>query len=392
MSTTTELRYIDSDGHILEHPTAMPAYAPAEFRDRIWHVETDDKGQEWVVFGEQRMPANMTALAGTAGFTDEQVDALRLADLDTDSIDLSVLYPTMLLGLQSLTDVPFAIAQARAYNDWCADHIKEGQGRLFGAGALPPMHDADGVAAVADEIRRVAQMPGMVSVFARPNPTVDWKPFHLHDYDPVWRAADETGLPIAFHPFLAPDLPGACLGMRLAEFGVGPDGEPAMARVDDPQYASVQLANILFSQAIANPADVMASIAYITAGGVCERFPDAKFIFLEANGGWLVPWLERLDHHAEKFSWDVPWLKMKPSEYFRRQCWISFDPDESMLAFTANSPLCGADRIIWASDYPHPDAKFPGVTRELTEALEGLSPEQQRQITSESARALYGIG
>jgi len=377
MSTTTELRYIDSDGHILEHPTAMSAYAPA----------------------------------GTAGFTDEQVDAvrrgevrytecrpaawdarLRLADLDTDSIDLSVLYPTMLLGLQSLTDVPFAIAQARAYNDWCADHIKEGQGRLFGAGALPPMHDADGVAAVADEIRRVAQMPGMVSVFARPNPTVDWKPFHLHDYDPVWRAADETGLPIAFHPFLAPDLPGACLGMRLAEFGVGPDGEPAMARVDDPQYASVQLANILFSQAIANPADVMASIAYITAGGVCERFPDAKFIFLEANGGWLVPWLERLDHHAEKFSWDVPWLKMKPSEYFRRQCWISFDPDESMLAFTANSPLCGADRIIWASDYPHPDAKFPGVTRELTEALEGLSPEQQRQITSESARALYGIG
>jgi len=83
---------------------------------------------------------------------------------------------------------------------------------------------------------------------------------------------------------------------------------------------------------------------------------------------------------------------MKPSEYFRRQCWISFDPDESMLGFTANSPLCGADRIIWASDYPHPDAKFPGVTRELTEALEGLTPEQQRQITSESARALYGIG
>ena len=116
----------------------------------------------------------------------------------------------------------------------------------------------------------------------------------------------------------------------------------------------------------------MSSICYITSGGVCERFPGAKFMFLEANGGWLVPWLERLDHHARKFSWDVPWLKMLPSEYFRRQCWISFDPDESMLAFTAKSPLCGADRIIWASDYPHPDAKFPGVTEELTEALEGL--------------------
>ena len=66
--------------------------------------------------------------------------------------------------------------------------------------------------------------------------------------------------------------------------------------------------------------------------------------------------------------------------------------DESTLAFTANSPLCGADRIIWASDYPHPDAKFPGVTEELAEALEGLSFDQQQAITSESATALYGIG
>ena len=68
------------------------------------------------------------------------------------------------------------------------------------------------------------------------------------------------------------------------------------------------------------------------------------------------------------------------------------DPDEAMLGFTAESPLVGADRIIWASDYPHPDAKFPGVTEELTEALEGLTHEQMRTITSESAKALYRIG
>ena len=59
----------------------------------------------------------------------------------------------------------------------------------------------------------------------------------------------------------------------------------------------------------------MSCIAYLLAGGVCERFPDAKFIFLEANGGWLVPWLERLDHHCRKFQWEVPDLSMLPSEY-----------------------------------------------------------------------------
>ena len=405
---TNGLRYIDSDGHILEHPTAMPDYAPAEYRDRIWHIETDDKGREWLHFDKQRTPANMLALAGTAGMSDEDRERAqrgemrytevrpaaynakaRLQDMDEDGIDLAVLYPTMLLGIQANPDEDFAGVQARAYNDWVSDHTQEGEGRLFAAGAIPPMNDADGVARVAAEIRRVAELPGMVSVFVRPNPSVEWRPFNDPVYDPIWAAAEETGLPLGFHPFLAPDLPGAGRGLYLDR---ARNADGTYVALDEMVESPNVINNIYFTQAIANPVDVMMSICYLTAGGVCERFPGAKFIFLEANGGWLVPWLERLDHHARKFEWDVPWLKQLPSEYFRRQCWISFDPDEAMLAFTASSPLCGADRIIWASDYPHPDAKFPGVTEELTEAIAPLSREQQAQVTSESARALYGIG
>jgi predicted TIM-barrel fold metal-dependent hydrolase len=405
------LRYIDSDGHILEPPTAMLDFAPRDFRDRIWHIETDSEGVEWSIWNGVR--TRFTGLGGTAGFTDEMVDKvrnleipysqtrpsgwtadLRLKDLDTDGIDLSVLYPTMMLGLQSHRDVEFGQVQARVYNDWCAEHLTAGQGRLFGAGALPPMHSPEDIAGVVEEIRHVAELPGMVSVLMRPNPAIEWRYFNDPVYDPIWSALLDTGLPVAFHPFLHPDLPGACEGLKLSR-ELGPDG--SYAPLEDLESAmkamtsSTFVPNIYFTQAIANPVDVMSSICFITSGGVAERFPGTKFIFLEANGGWLVPWLERLDHHARKFSWDVPWLKMLPSEYFRRQCWISFDPDESMLAFTANSPLCGADRIIWASDYPHPDAKFPGVTEDLSEALEGLTDEQKRAITCESACALYGI-
>jgi predicted TIM-barrel fold metal-dependent hydrolase len=406
-----DLRYIDSDGHILEPPTEMLEFASAEYRDRIWHLETDADGTECSVWNGRRMPS--TGLAGTAGFPDDKVEqvrrgeltysttrpsgwtaSLRLDDMDTDGIDVSVLYPTTMLGLQSLRDVEFGRVQARVYNDWCAEHLKEGRGRLYGAGALPPMHDPDDVLGVVDEIQHVAELAGMVSVFLRPNPAVEWRYFNDPVYDPIWSALQDAELPVAFHPFLAPDLPGACDGLKLARER-GADGryqpldeyEAAKAAAGD----GIFLPNIYFTQAIANPVDVMSAICYVTSGGVAERFPGTKFIFLEANGGWLVPWLERLDHHAKKFAWDVPWLKMLPSEYFRRQCWISFDPDESMLAFTANSPLCGADRIIWASDYPHPDAKFPGVTQELEEALAGLTDEQRRTITSESARELYGI-
>ena len=95
--------------------------------------------------------------------------------------------------------------------------------------------------------------------------------------------------------------------------------------------------------------------------------------------------------HFEVFRWDVPWLEMKPSEYFRRQCYISFDPDESTLAFTANHPLVGAERIIWASDYPHPDAKFPGVVKELAEATASLTGEQRTRIFGANARDVYGL-
>src|SRR3990172_7542287 len=150
--TKSDLRFIDSDGHILEHPTAMPAYAPAAYRDRIWHIETDAEGTEWAVVNGQRTPANGLALAGTAGMSDADRERAmrgelrytevrpaaynakaRLHDMDEDGIDLAVLYPTTMLGIQANPDIEFAGVQCRAYNDWVSDHTQEGEGRLFAA-------------------------------------------------------------------------------------------------------------------------------------------------------------------------------------------------------------------------------------------------------------------
>jgi len=51
----------------------------------------------------------------------------------------------------------------------------------------------------------------------------------------------------------------------------------------------------------------------------------------------------------------------------------------------------GADRIVWASDYPHPDAKIPGITRELEEATETLTDEQRRLVFGANAARLYHL-
>jgi len=83
--------------------------------------------------------------------------------------------------------------------------------------------------------------------------------------------------------------------------------------------------------------------------------------------------------------------RAKPPEYSRRRCYISFDPDESRLAFTADHPLVGAERIIWASDYPHPDAKFPGVVKELSEATEALTDARRAGIFGGNAWDVYAL-
>ena len=131
----------------------------------------------------------------------------------------------------------------------------------------------------------------------------------------------------------------------------------------------------------------MVAMAWFVGGGICERFPKLKVALLEGSGGWAPTMLERLEHHFHIFGSENQ--KTPPSELFQRQCWISFDPDEVALPFTAE--VLGAERIIWASDYPHPDAKIPGVVAELREALAPLPADQQTLIMGGTAASLYEI-
>ncbi|MGH9026203.1 MAG: amidohydrolase family protein [Acidimicrobiia bacterium] len=396
-ASSVDLHYVDADGHVLEHPNAMLDYAPEKFHDRIWHIETTGDGREFVVFDGTREPANVFAYAASGGMPpDVQAraaagelkyteirpgafdPAARLRDLDTERIDQTVLYPTLMLGIASVPDLEFAIAQCQAYNDWLSDFCASAPDRFFGI-AIIPQQDVEAAAA---EIRRAAGKPGLVGTFIRPNPVVEWRHFHDPVYDPMWKAAADVGWPLGLHPFLAADLPGAVLGLHLNE---------VRSRTAMEMGGRLNMDNIFYTQAIGNPVDMMTALCFVVAGGVCERYPDLRFIVLETNGGWITPWMERLDHHWKTFPFDVPDCKRAPSEYFRRQCYISFDADEETLLLAAASPYVGDDRIIWASDYPHPDAKFPGTVAELTENIGPLGPEARANIAWRNAQRLYDL-
>jgi predicted TIM-barrel fold metal-dependent hydrolase len=401
----TSERIVDADGHVLEPPVEMLEFIPAKYREECFHIETRADGSEWLHFMGRVRNANTMALAGTGGLPLEDRlraqrgelkysevkpgayrPAERLAEMALDDIEQAVVYPTLFLGLSGFPDLDFAEAQGNAYNEWLATYCRHAPTRLFGIGSVVQT-DLDRAIRMATRARDL----GHVGVFLRPNPSRDGKHFCDPAYDRLWAALQDLGLVVGFHPYLANDLPGACRDLGFGTF-VAPGARPMISpELDDDKTGMIGIQNIFFSQALSNPFDMQTTLTMLICGGVFERFPRLKVIFLEANGGWIVPWLERLDHHFEIFPWDVPQMKMKPSEYFRRNCWISFDPDESTLRFTAESPLVGADRIIWASDYPHPDAKIPGVIGELREAMHGLDAKTQSRILGLNAVDLYSL-
>ena len=125
----------------------------------------------------------------------------------------------------------------------------------------------------------------------------------------------------------------------------------------------------------------------MTGGGVFERFPNLRVAFLEAGCGWLPFWLERLDSHFHLMPESVPLLSQEPSRFFKSgNCFISFDPDEAMLPHVID--YVGGDRIVYASDYPHYDGRFPDSVKLVAER-DDLTADAKAKLLSQNARALY---
>ena len=117
-------------------------------------------------------------------------------------------------------------------------------------------------------------------------------------------------------------------------------------------------------------------------------FPQIKIILLESGAGWIGAALDRMDTTYETSLGDSVPLKEKPSVYFKRQCWISGDPDERALAHIIE--YVGNDRFFWATDYPHFD--HPGnYMEELEELVAPLSETARNNLLGDSVAQVYGI-
>jgi uncharacterized protein len=147
--------------------------------------------------------------------------------------------------------------------------------------------------------------------------------------------------------------------------------------------------NVLVLHAVSHTFEQMFACAQLIAEGVLDRHPGLRVVFLEAGSGWVPYWLARLDHQVQPYGGYAPSMQLTPSEYFARQCWVSFEIDEATLP--ALVPFVGVDRIVWGSDYPHADSTFPGALDELRVTIASLPAEEQQRILSANAAALYAL-
>jgi len=307
----------------------------------------------------------------------------RVQDLDLEGLDAAVVYPTMSLfygpndEIAALRNLDFVLDCQRAYNDWVAEFCSAYPRRLFGVAAVP-LQDVD---AAAREAERAVGALGLKGVFIRPSPYVDELPFSHPVYDRFWATCQDLDVPVALHPGVHVDTPGACRKFGLVQVHTN-------AMVSNQMVSPIHGGSAL-GQAIGNTVDMIVSVGRLLMGGVCERFPKLRFLFLESGGGWMATQLQRMDEQVKAFPLERRWLSLLPSEYFRRQCYVSFEPGEWNLA--ASAEFLGSDRILWASDYPHPDIEFPGAVRELRESLASLPRADQQRIAGGNAIAAYRL-
>ena len=385
-----EYRCISADGHVdlcwLPYDLFI-SNATQKMKDHMPYVIQDSDGPRWVTkAGLYLGHANGKGGSGTLGsghswytpHKDERRDrmaatglfsdsskgilrpttpGLRIQDQDRDGIQAEVLYGLLGTGVK-IAPREASLEFYRIYNDWLSDFCNYDRTRFVGLASVSNHSVEEAVA----ETHRVARLGiGGVEIRASWDMTPLWDPY----WDPLWKAVVEVNLPLHIHTF---------------------NPRPADPIRDDvPQYCKV--ANHA-SYEVAVPLFMAGVLGAVLYGGMLERYPTLRVIFGETGIGWIPYVLDRMDGEWEGRYRKGLTLKMKPSEYWRRQCRASFQYD--VIGAKLLDDL-GEETVMWASDYPHTGGIFPDSQEYIKRQFSHLPAVTQRKVTCENAGKLYGL-
>lgn len=376
-----DYKFISADCHIdlcWLPPDLFTSNAAKDMKERMPYVTDGPDGPQWVSknggsfglmngvgpSGAKLVPGRnvrVDAMAETGLYEDGRNNIrrvsdpeLRLKDQDIDGVETEVLFG--ILGAAArLNDHEAANHAYRIYNEWLADFCKTHPDRYWGLACLP-YGDIDGAIA---ETRRAADL-GLKGVEL--SCSWDMEPMWHPMWEPFWQAVHEVNLPLHFHTF--------------------PTRPPWSRELpEENQHAAFFTVVSVFQLGLAD------IIAAIIGSGVLERYPNIRVSFGESGIGWIPYVLDRMDFEYEDRFRDLR-IKMKPSEYWRRQCKATFQFDRIGAKLIDEM---GVETLMWGSDYPHGDGVWPESRKFIEEQFAHLPAEMTRKIVRDNAAEFYGL-
>jgi predicted TIM-barrel fold metal-dependent hydrolase len=365
-------------------PKGLRADAPS--------YEIDGEIMRCSVFGREfaKMPRS-AMLDSNAAATDIPS---RLAMLDEDGIWAEILIGNLSgLWVLSFEDPEFAMATARAYNDYLAETFVPYGHREIALGMIP-VRDVD---LAVREVERSASL-GLKGITL---PLEPHEPYYLEKFEPIWAAAAANNLPIAFHATTGGSFSERRSPEFLAEY---------FGRNEREQNAKKTYNAMKFGR------DSFAVLSHLIGAGVLERYSKQHIVFIETNAAWLATAMEAMDAEWEVRpaqeraegnisvaiaddgretatsteslmggGWPYP---LTPSEYVNRQVHATFQNEAAALKFRKT---IGVSSLLWGSDFPHPEGTWPHTRKVVDELFAGVETADRDAILGGNMAAIYGI-
>jgi predicted TIM-barrel fold metal-dependent hydrolase len=241
------------------------------------------------------------------------------------------------------------------WNRWLADFVTVQPERHIGVMQV-------GITDVDTAVReiRTGHAAGLKGVNL-PAPRSDFPSYNDPGYEPLWSVCEELDLPLLTHG-----------GGGEFPLGVGGPQGMQMYLCETEWLARRSLWQLMF-------------------GGVFDRHPGLRLVFVEQRAAWVPETLRTLD--------SIYWNRLRteirdvmsepPSERWKKCCFVG---GSFMAPFEAEMhDQIGPVNLLWGSDYPHPEGTWPNTRLHYRHALSALPEEETRKILGTNALAVFDL-
>jgi len=280
----------------------------------------------------------------------------RLAEMDRTGIEIEVISLNS-NAVQGIPDPAKAIEVARKANDALAEAVAKRPDRFAALGALP-MQDPQ--AAAEEFLRCVRELKfkgALVNGFSQTGAADTAVYYDLPQYRPFWAEVERLGVPFYLHP--RDQLPSRRKAYEGHPWLVG----SPWGFADETAIHALRLMGC----------------------GLFDEFPKLQIVL--GHLGERIPYdLWRLDHRLSKVP-NRP-AKRAMGDYFRNNFHITTSGHFCTPSLIAAMLTVGADRVLFAVDYPFEDHMQGCAWFDNAEIAEA----DRSKIGRTNAMALFGLG